>query len=262
MSRTQRLRVVVGQRLAYYGADPSLAFWEEHWGRLTEDSLRLAASGYLGHFPTRVLTWLPYGERILEAGCGPGTVTLALRARGYLAEGVEWAPDLVGRVRALWPEAPVRVGDVTALDVPDATYGACLSLGVCEHREAGPEPFILELRRVLRPRGTLVVSVPYFHWLRRAVFASTAVPNDTMAEPFYQFAFTAREFRAIIEDLGFEILDCTGYGVWFGLVDDFPRLSTLERVPALGSRIGGLVDRLPFVRGWLGHMVLLVARRR
>ncbi len=260
MAAATRDRVQVGTRLAYYWQAADLRFWEDHWGRPTKDYFAAASRGHLD-LPTRALRWLPKKGKILEAGCGPGTVVMALRVRGYDIEGVEWAADLVEQVHAVNPDLPIRAGDVTALSVPDGAYAACLSLGVCEHREAGPEPFVCEAYRVIEPGGIFLVSVPHFHALRRAVFGRWGRRRGVTARDFYQWAFTPREFRSLLTDAGFEVIDRSGYGVWYGLCDDFVVIRRVAGLPVLGDRLQSVADSLPLAPRWLGHMMLFVARK-
>lgn len=257
MDRGACERFPCGVRLAYHWQAATASFWQTHWGELSADSFADAEHGHVECLPPSVLRWLPRDGRILEAGCGPGTVVLALRTRGYQVEGVEWAADLVQRVQALRPDLPVRAGDVTALAVPDGTYRACLSLGVCEHRAAGPEPFLREAHRLLVPGGVLLVSVPHYHVLRRALFGRARVA--TRRGEFYQYAFTPGEFRALLRRAGFTVVERTGYGVWYGLCDDLPALKRVERLPVAGRLVSAVADRLPWLRVRLGHMVLFVA---
>lgn len=57
---------------------------------------------------------------------------------------------------------PDLVGDVTRLSEPDASFDTILCLEVLEY-VANPVAALREFRRVLRPGGTLVLSVPFLH---------------------------------------------------------------------------------------------------
>jgi SAM-dependent methyltransferase len=223
-------------------------------------NFELPAKGYLHWLRRPLLTHLPRTGRILEAGCGPGYVVLALRTLNYDVEGVEWAEDLVRDVQSLRPELPIRVGDVTALDVPNASYRAVISLGVAEHRREGPDPFVAEAYRVLEPGGILLISVPHFHFARRLRYRS-ACSKSAQTMEFYQYAFVPGEFEGILRTHGFRVVARYGYEVWDGLCEDFAFLKIIERMPALGPRIPGLVNRSGLLSNLLGHMILFVAER-
>jgi SAM-dependent methyltransferase len=141
--------------------------------------------------------------------------------RGYHAEGIEWSDAVVSAVHAFHPDLPIRQGDATRLDLPSNTYDAYVSLGVMEHRRDGPEPFLGEARRVLRPGGVAFISVPYCHALRRARIRlglyHRRPPTDL---DFYQYAFGREEFAAYLVSAGFAVLAQVSYGVVTGLREE------------------------------------------
>ena len=149
-SKTSK-QIAVGQRLVYYKTKPDSNFWDEHWkDQISPETYKRADRGKLGFFERPFTQYLPKSGRILEAGCGLGQYVLALRSRGYDCEGVEWGEDTVQAIKALRPEAPIRIGDVTQLDVPDGYYTGYISLGVVEHQPEGPEKFLQEAKKYLK----------------------------------------------------------------------------------------------------------------
>jgi SAM-dependent methyltransferase len=151
--------------------------WEERWsrGRIRE-LLAQASSGSLDDFEGLFTTYLPRDLRVLEAGCGLGQLVMALKSRGYLVEGVDYAAQTVATLNEVAPELNVRVGDVYNLDVPDETYGGYISIGIFEHNPDGPQKGLSEVRRVLDPRGVALISVPYLNQKRQGIF-DVAIPH-------------------------------------------------------------------------------------
>ena len=255
-------RRVEGDLLVYYASQADTGFWDRHWREwLTPERYTWAEQGCLPDIEIPVIRYLSHQGKVLEAGCGPGWYVLALRCRGYDAEGVEYATETVRRVRELYPDLPVRVGDVTHLDVPDGYYAAYISLGVVEHRQAGPEPFLQEAHRVLQPDGVILISVPCFHILRRLKARLGLYRGNPAGLEFYQYAFKPREFVEILRGHGFEILEILGCDAFKGLKDEIPPLRWLLRQGRLGRRVGWLINRIPLLRQHLGHMLLVVARK-
>jgi SAM-dependent methyltransferase len=197
----------------------------------------------------------------LEAGCGLGQIVLALRQLGYDAEGVDWGEKTVQAVRSLYPNLPIHVGDVTQLDVPDGYYTAYISLGVVEHRQKGPEPFLLEAYRVLVPGGVILMSVPHFHILRRMNTCLGYRLGKTTGLEFYQYAFTPKEFLSIIQGAGFKILETFPFSQLQGIATEGALIRFLLSSRLLGYRLAHLINASDFIRRHMGHMFLVVGQK-
>jgi len=255
-------RCVEKQRLAYYLDAVGLDFWEQHWKvYLSRENYAAAERGHLGCFEEPFTRYLPRQGRVLEAGCGLGQYTLALRVRGYDAEGVDWAPETVEAVRAMYPDLPIRVGDATHLEVPDGYYSGYISLGVVEHHREGPEPFLREACRVLKPGGVALISVPYFHPLRRLKAWLGLYRGRPDGLEFYQYAFTETEFAALLRAAGFEIIDQMLYGGFKGVKDETPLLRQMFEWRGIGWRLQGWLRSWEWAERNLGHMILFVCRK-
>ena len=106
----------------------------------------------------RALRLLPEGARVLDLGCAFGYGT-RLVARSHQVWGVDASPQFIERARRAAPQIPFQCAPAEAIPFEDASFDAVLLLDVLEHvrRE---RPVLQEVRRVLRPGGTLVLSVP------------------------------------------------------------------------------------------------------
>lgn len=256
------VRRVEGQRLAYYRTQADAAFWEEHWkNHYSAQLFTRAENGNLDWFEKPFVRYLPKSGRILEAGCGLGQYVLALRKRGYEAEGVEWALETVQTVRSHFPELPIQAGDVTCMKVPSESYSGYISLGVVEHRREGPEPFLQEAYRVLKPGGVALISVPHFHPLRCLKARLGLYQGQTEGLEFYQYAFTKAEFAAYLQAAGFSIVDQTGYGSFKGIKDEIPLLARLVRWRGFGWRLQKLFRAWAWLEKNWGHMILFVCQK-
>ncbi len=256
------IRQVQGSRLAFYIVKADAQFWDEHWRRhLSSRTYEDAERGYLGSYQELFTRHLPRHGRILEAGCGLGQIALALRQLGYDVEGVEWSEKTVQAVRSLRPDLPIRVADVKKLDVPDGYYTAYISLGVVEHSQEGPEPFLLEAYRILAPGGVILVSVPHFHILRRLNAYLGFRSGKTTGLEFYQYAFTPREFLSIIEGVGFKILETYTYSPLHGVATESALIRFLLSSRFLGRRLTHLISASAFIRRRLGHMFSVIGRK-
>lgn len=260
---TQRaIRKIEGRRLVYYNQQADTAFWENHWkGRAPSKQLYDEAARY-GTMPTLEKVYqkhLPREGKILEAGCGVADMVVVLQAKGFEAEGVEWAAETVAAVKAVLPDLPVRAGDVTALDVPDNYYAGYVSLGVVEHRQAGPQPFLQEAFRVLRPGGIACISVPYLNPLRSLKGRLGFYHGDTAGRDFYQYAYSREEFEGFLRDAGLRPIDWTSYDGLKGVRDEIPH--SVFNLPFLGWRLAQWLKNSPYVETHWGHMQMTISQK-
>jgi ubiquinone/menaquinone biosynthesis C-methylase UbiE len=122
-----------------------------HRWRTAENS-----AGYL-------LPHLAPGQRLLDVGCGPGTITADLAelvAPGRVV-GLdrEEAPLAAARAEAAargLGNAAYAVGDVYALDLPDHSFDVVHAHQVLQHL-TDPVAALREMARVTRPGGTIAV---------------------------------------------------------------------------------------------------------
>ena len=103
---------------------------------------------------------LPAGARILDAGCGPGEMSSLLMARGYDVWGIDVAETMIEHARRVTGRPDrFQPGDIEQLPFPDGMFDGVVCLGVIEYLDSDSAA-VRELRRVLKPGGTLVVSTP------------------------------------------------------------------------------------------------------
>jgi SAM-dependent methyltransferase len=109
------------------------------------------------------------GERVLDLGCGAGRFLAALREAGADPVGVELAEAALERARANVPAADLRlVEEDGSLPLEHGSVDLVWCSEVLEH-VADTEHVLLEVRRVLRPDGRLLVTVPYHGRVKAAL---------------------------------------------------------------------------------------------
>jgi SAM-dependent methyltransferase len=274
--------------LAYYAVEAARAFWDEHWAAHSLAEARAAAEA--SPLTRLIEAGLPRGGRVLEAGCGLAQYVLLLGERGWRAIGADWSLTGLGRARAEAGALPLAAMDLRTLAFRPGCFDACLSLGVVEHDPAGPDALLDELRRVLRPGGVLLVSVPYVNGCRRALAWEIRRRQAGIARAggrFYQFAFGRGEFRRRLEARGFRVTGATPYdparllrrgyartrarlGDGRGRAAGAPVLGRAPRVLPSGApastesaarRLARRVLYSPPLLALLGHMILFTAVR-
>jgi len=105
-----------------------------------------------------LLPHLRPGLRLLDVGCGPGTITADLAdlvAPGPVI-GLDRAPEVVAAAAAGQHRSNLAfvVGDAYAVGVPDETFDVVYAHQVLQH-VSDPVAVLRELRRVCRPGGVV-----------------------------------------------------------------------------------------------------------
>ena len=105
---------------------------------------------------------LPPDARILDAGCGSGRNMIELARRGKVT-GVELSSTSTGLARSR------HAGEViegSELEMPFAadSFDLAVCLDVVAHVERDLDA-LRELRRVVAPEGSLLITVPAYQWL-------------------------------------------------------------------------------------------------
>lgn len=145
-----------------------------------------------------ILEWVDdiQPDRIADIGCGSGYLTAAIADRGHDAIGLDIDASLIEVARERETAAAFEVGDALNLPWPAGHVDACLFADVIEHFE-DPSPLLTEARRVLRPDGEVIVSVPAL----RALYG----PHDTNQDHFDRYNRT--RLRWVSERNGFDVVE-------------------------------------------------------
>lgn len=195
---------------------------------------------------------VPSGGRVLDAGCGTGTLTLALAAYPGLEaiDALDFAEDFVAalRERANDPRIRARQGDVCALPYEAASFEAVYSLLVL-HFVSDPDRAIAEMRRVLRPGGLAAATV----WASGGMpswrlFWDTVLVHEPTADriaPVRRPLTGGGELRVAFERAGFaQVVETT-----LTISMDYANFDDFWYPTAYGQgRFGAFFDGLPETR--------------
>jgi SAM-dependent methyltransferase len=256
----------------YRPVNTSADYWTSHWQdeERRKRLLKAAESDGLAPYAALVQRYVPRHLPVLEAGCGLGQVVAALVARGYDARGVEYDADTVAFVNREFPELKVTQGDVKALgEIPDASLGCYMSLGVLEHFEEGPVGALHEVQRILHADGVGLISVPFLNPAREAFLrqAPASPPPGENPVQFYQYYFSVRDFKERLSEAGLELIDTRPLFVAPHLLREHPGFLSFWRSPLCRQRmrptIRRAIEQLPVpAKRRYAHMMMYVCRRR
>jgi SAM-dependent methyltransferase len=205
----------------------SRAAWDaraERWDARAELN-----AGSLDRAPDLDRMWtalgLHRGARLLDAGCGSGQFAIAFAARGAAVTGVDLSPEMIRRAQRHAAEHGVavtwRVEDLARLAALTAAFDAAFDAVFARVLL----PFVPDipatlrvLRRVLKPGGKLLASVP---GALSPIYSASWSRHLPGGDPGNNYLLPWELERLLLVD-GWQIVD--GWGEWgddlYGTVND------------------------------------------
>jgi SAM-dependent methyltransferase len=103
--------------------------------------------------------WLVDGCRnVVELGCGLSPFCV-LASKTMSATGLDLSERAIRFLKSMYPLVSWHVGDAVFTPFPDASFDAVVSGELIEHLE-DPTRLLLEMERLCRPGGRMVLSTP------------------------------------------------------------------------------------------------------
>ncbi|MGE5638977.1 MAG: class I SAM-dependent methyltransferase [Clostridia bacterium] len=190
--------------------------------------------------------------RVLDVGCGPAVMAEPLLERGSEVWGVDTSERMIrlGEERlAAHPareRVRLRVGTLEGLDFADGAFDAAIAMGVLEY-VADRVRALAGLRRVLRPGGVLVLTVPSgisaYHLARGAWVKSLATLRRAVGRAPASDGFSVRRCVPWLLDrdlarAGLVKLEARFCNFIFFPLQELAPAASL----AVNQRLGGLAD--------------------
>jgi SAM-dependent methyltransferase len=169
--------------------------------RYAEHNRTERGAGFVFAGPERAALFKRYvggpGRRVLDLGCRDGALTRTYVESNEVV-GVDADREALAAAAGLGIET--RWADLDQpLDFPDASFDVVVAGELLEHLR-DPAPLVAETRRVLRPGGTFVASVPNAYRLKRRLLFLLGRPPDD--DPTHLQMFSPSDVRALL--VGFE----------------------------------------------------------
>lgn len=191
------------------------------------------------------------GSRVLDVGCGYGSLVNYLIGRGFDAEGWDADPAAIERGRRLFPRARLAVRSLeNPVGPPVAPYDAIVLKDALHHlvHEGDIDAAFARIRRLLRAGGRLVLSDPNPTWLLRAARAIVGhedpeASSELALQLLARHGFTVRRLQ-FHETIG---LALSGGYVGIRLVPNWLPLN--RAVASVNQGLSDLVDRVGLGRG-------------
>src|SRR4051794_14185515 len=162
------------------------------------------------------------GDKVLDVGCGTGSLTFALPAHAIVSSvvGIDLTKPYIEAVRARNqnPKITFDIGDALALPYADASFDRAFSMLVL-HFIPNAVNAVAEMRRVVKPGGTITAAV----WdnysgqpFTRILWDVAGVLDPTIERPYFRPLNRPDEMATGWRDLGLKNVEETSLLIRMG----------------------------------------------
>jgi SAM-dependent methyltransferase len=188
------------------------------------------------------------GMTVLELGCGTGSFTRELARSGAEVFAIDVSPELleIADANCSAPNVQYQIQNAYALTYSEGTFDSVVGSSVLHHLEI--EAALREIYRVLKPRGTILLTEPNMlnpqiaiqkniPWIKRKLGDS---PDET--------AFFRWPLRRLLEQTGYRDVR----------IDPFDFLHPRTPVPLIGrvNTLGRFLEKVPVISELAGSLFI------
>lgn len=207
----------------HFSASPPISFMSRY------PRLRRLWNAFSGEFLAEFLSFSK--GRVLDAGCGFGSLMDELAAAGCEPVGIEPNPDACEHCGKRGLNVICGVFERTGL--PSASFDGAVLWHVIEHLP-DPRAALAEIARLLKPGGALTIYCPNAQSYLASFFGGEWQGWDP---PYHLLGFTPITLRRLVEESGFKIISMNTSSPEFFSIQSLARTrkvtpeSFLARVP-------------------------------
>ena len=214
----------------------------EHFERVAPDydGWKRRAWYYYGWLARILAGEVPPGARVLDVGCGTGTLLDAVRPA--FGVGVDLSSAMVKRARERFPRLQFRVGDAAALE-PGEVFDRVMMVDLLEHLD-DPRSALASARRACHAESRLIVLTANPAW--QPILHLAERLHLKMPEGDHRWR-GVDEIRRLLRETGFEI------------TREDRQVLLPKRIPGLSWLVNEHLAGLAVLRRWC-HVLVFVAR--
>lgn len=138
---------------------------------------------------------------VLDVGCGGGTYMKILKKKGWDVYGVDASPIATERAKSLGLNN-IFTGELHEAKYSDNYFDVVLLRHSLEHMHH-PFETLIEIRRILKYNGTLLIVVPNFQSVEARIFKEYWSQIDA---PRHLYFFTKNTIKQMFQKIGFRIV--------------------------------------------------------
>jgi len=152
------------------------------------------------------------GRRALDVGAGRGRYSKLLCDKGYNVVSTDINPEMLEIISQRGIPSERRVADAEHLPFPAEDFDVVTAMDITMHVQ-NTGKFMEELYRVLKPSGELFINISngkslYVRWAKKLN------PNlKALQDNYLRKNFTPEEFKGLLNEAGFKVVDEAGHGV-------------------------------------------------
>lgn len=191
--------------------------------------------------------------RLLDIGCGSGTLLALLKRRGFQASGFDFSGEAAGVAKANHGLDVTVASSLREAGFAGGAFDLVTLFHVMEH-VLDPHGVLAEVRRILQPKGRILVQVPNIESWQARLLGRRWYGLDV---PRHVINYSGESIRWLINDCGFRVYRTRH----FNLRDNAPALasSLCPSLDPMSRHVRGSGRRESTVLSWTKHALYLAA---